>query len=156
MVVMWTKAALFGVIGVMAVCGTAQAGGGYWGAGHVAPHVSSCLSQGFFLHGSHLGLGSGSPGLHPHVGLNPCNWDRIIPCIGARPATVIVISSRRDRAHRKEKRRVARSDAATSSSESSSTYGNLVERARKLYPQGLPPIEAIWHPDGTVERIKER
>jgi len=147
------RGALLTVIGFVAICGAAApavAGDFQRGWGRAGPHCGAFLSRGFFLDGPRLGLGSGYPGLYPpYTGLHSCDCDGSTSRFRAAGTRVVVISNRK--VDRTDEARPAASDGRPRAD-----YSRLVERARKLYPQGLPPIESVWNPDGTVQRIIER
>lgn len=160
---MWKRIIPISLFSLIAVCGAAapsQAGGFAYPWGLAPPHYGACLPFGFFFYGSHLGLGPGYPGLYAYPGLYPYSCGRIIPCPRLSAMTIVLSPHRRIRVYVKgTERQVVQSDEpvpAPSGSTGSTKYGSFVEHARKLYPNGLPPIESIWYPDGSVQKMNNR
>jgi hypothetical protein len=97
------------------------------------------LPLGFIAGGSHLGLGPGYPGLYPP-------WPRLWPygyvpaAPPPQPPTVVVIpvTIPADASDH----RGARGDE-TAQPLPGFNYRETVERARRLYPRGIPPIEPL-------------
>jgi hypothetical protein len=102
------------------------------------PCRTGCLPLGFITGGSHLGLGPGYPGLYPPwPRLWPYNY---VPGAPPPPPTVVVIpvtipADVPDHG-------AARGDE-TVQARPGFNYRETVERARRLYPRGIPPIEPL-------------
>jgi len=154
------RISIVGLLGLFTACGAAvaaQAGEFPCGWGLVNPYYSMGSPLGFFSFGSHLGLGPGYPGLYPPFpSLLPYFYAPSRPCLATPHRTIVVIPSRPVpiRANGSE-HRVVRSDMPAAGTQTTGSYNSIIERARKLYPRGLPPIEQVWT-DGQPSRPAEK
>ena len=152
---------LSGIFSFLALSGAvrpAQAGEFAYGCGHWG-YFAPCVPFGLFFYGSRLGLGTGFPGLRPYPGWHHPSCARIFPCPLTAVTTIELIPERKVRIKVKgPERQVVQEVRAPepSGTQESTRYSSIVERARRLYPNGLPPIESVWHPDGTVQKLNNR
>jgi len=144
------RISIVGLLGLFTACGAAvaaQAGEFPCGWGLVNPYYSMGSPLGFFSFGSHLGLGPGYPGLYPpYPSLHPYFYAPSPPCLAAPHRAIVVIPSRSVQIDVSgSARRVAeRNTPASSPAGARTSDSTSIERVRKLYPRGLPPIEQVW------------
>jgi hypothetical protein len=116
---------------------------------------ASCLPAGFYGCIPHLGLGPGYPGLFPPTYICPPGFGfpampyQTLVVIPGPPAPVYV---------NPEDRIVSNQPSEHSESDSTSRaadYSAEVERARRLYPNGIPSIEYVWSADRGSEKLHD-
>jgi hypothetical protein len=106
------------------------------------PSWGNYLPLGFLTGGSHLGLGPGYPGLYPPY---PRLWPYgYAPAVSPPPQPPIVIVIPVTTPMNGSDRRAGRGEEVrTIQPRPTVEYRETVERARKLYPRGIPPIEPL-------------
>jgi hypothetical protein len=113
--------------------------------GMTTPAAAGCFDywpMGFFGCGQRLGLGPGYPGLFPPAYVCPLctgyNWmpEPRFVVVPSAPVQVYITTGQR----------APQSEAPAKSADirQPMSFADQVERARRLYPHGIPAVSSVW------------